>query len=128
MPEPETARIVFVTDGDTVRLEGGERIRIAGIDAPETHDDQAHGRAEIAMGRAAAQTARAMLLGEVVTIERVGRSYNRTVARLTLGGHDVGTELVRQGAARWWPRWERKPDWCGAGEAMRRARRGIRNP
>ena len=112
-PAPDTARIVYVTDGDTVRLEGGERIRIAGIDAPETHDDQAHCRAEIALGDAATQVARTMLLGRIVTVERVGRSYNRTVARLTLDGRDVGSELVRAGAARWWPRWQRKPDWCG---------------
>jgi micrococcal nuclease len=29
-----------LTDGDTFRLESGERIRIAGIDAPETHRNQ----------------------------------------------------------------------------------------
>lgn len=30
-----TGRIRYVTDGDTFRLESGERIRIANIDAPE---------------------------------------------------------------------------------------------
>jgi len=43
---------------------------------------------------------------------RVGRSYNRTVARVMLAGRDVGSELVANGVARWWPRWQRKPHWC----------------
>src|SRR3546814_14865496 len=33
----DSGRVARVTDGDTFRLESGERIRIAGIDAPETH-------------------------------------------------------------------------------------------
>lgn len=31
----DSGRVAWVTDGDTFRLESGERIRIAGIDAPE---------------------------------------------------------------------------------------------
>src|SRR3546814_6808026 len=37
----DSGLVAWVTDGDTFRLESGERIRIAGIDAPETHRDQA---------------------------------------------------------------------------------------
>ncbi|UIJ44778.1 thermonuclease family protein [Sphingomonas cannabina] len=109
----ERGRIAYVTDGDTVRLESGERIRIAGIDAPEIHRGQARCRAELARGRAAAEQARALLGGRVVSIARVGRSYDRTVARLRLDGRDVAAELVRIGAARWWPRGRAKPSWCG---------------
>jgi endonuclease YncB( thermonuclease family) len=109
---PGQGRVGYVIDGDTFRLESGERIRIAGIDAPEIHTGQARCRAEIALGKAATARARALLDGRNVTIIRVGRSYNRTVARVTLAGHDVGSELVATGVARWWPRWQRKPDWC----------------
>lgn len=109
---PGQGRVGHVIDGDTFRLESGERIRIAGIDAPETQAGQARCRAEIVLGRAATVRARALLDGRTVTILRVGRSYNRTVARVTLAGRDVGAELVATGAARWWPRWQRKPDWC----------------
>src|SRR3546814_18800527 len=38
----DSGRVARVTDGDTLRLESGERIRIAGIDAPEPHADQHH--------------------------------------------------------------------------------------
>lgn len=102
-----------MTDGDTFRLTSGERIRIAGIDAPETHIDQAKCRAEAVLGEAAAASARTLLDGRTVGVERVGRSYNRTVARVTLGRDDLAALLVARGIARWWPRGTPKPDWCG---------------
>ena len=44
-------RIAYVTDGDTFRLESGERIRIAGIDAPELHRNQAKCAREVERGQ-----------------------------------------------------------------------------
>ena len=109
---PDRERVGYVIDGDTFRLESGERIRIAGIDTPETQKGQAKCSAEIVLGRSATALARTLLDGQNVTIVRVGRSYNRTVARVTLAGRDVGSELVASGVARWWPRRQPKPDWC----------------
>jgi len=126
---PDQGRVRYVTDGDTFRLESGERIRIAGIDAPETHAGQAKCSAEMALGDAATERARALLDGQTVGIDRVGRSYNRTVARVTLAGRDLATMLVASRVARWWPRYSAKPDWC-AGDVARRSatarRRGER--
>ncbi|MDF2381773.1 thermonuclease family protein [Nostoc ellipsosporum NOK] len=113
-PPNGPARVAYVIDGDTFRLASGERIRLAGIDAPETRRGQAKCRREIAAGRAATATARTLLLGRTVRFARLGRSYNRTVARVTLDGRDVAGGLVRLGVARWWPRGARKPDWCAA--------------
>jgi endonuclease YncB( thermonuclease family) len=79
---------------------------------PETQKGQAKCGAEIVLGRSATALARTLLDGRTVTIVRVGRSYNRTVARETLAGRDVGSELVASGVARWWPRRHPKPDWC----------------
>lgn len=107
-----SGRVAWVTDGDTFRLESGERIRIAGIDAPETHRDQAKCTGEVALGLRAKGQATALLAGRNVTFHRVGRSYNRTVATVTLDGRDVGSELVRMGIAAWWPRGRPKPAWC----------------
>lgn len=106
------ARVAYVTDGDTFRLTTGERIRIAGIDAPEIHEGQAHCRLEIERGLESARQLRAMIDGQAVTIVRVGHSYNRTVARITFEGRDLAAELVRRGIARPWPRRSPKPDWC----------------
>lgn len=110
--EPDIGFVRYVIDGDTFRLTSGERIRIAGIDAPETHRDQAHCAAEVALGGAAARCARALLDGRQVGIVRVGRSYNRTVAAVTLGGRDLARTFIDLGIARAWPRGRPKPDWC----------------
>lgn len=109
---PGEERVRFVIDGDTFILTSGERIRIAGIDAPETQPGQAECQREIAAGIAATRRAKTLLEGQPVTIERVGRSYNRTVARVRLDGRDLAGELVTIGAARWWPRGRPRPDWC----------------
>ena len=109
-----SGRIAWVTDGDTFRLEGGERIRIAAIDAPETHRDQAKCAGEVVLGLRAKDRATALLGGRAVTFHRVGRSYRRTVATVDLDGRDVARELVRLGVAKWWPRGRPKPDWCSS--------------
>jgi len=111
---PLNGRIAYVTDGDTFRLESGERIRIAGIDAPELHRNQAKCAREVERGQDARRRAIALLDGKTVELIRVGRSYNRTVAEVRLGGGDVATLLVTRGIARWWPRGRPKPDWCSA--------------
>lgn len=110
---PSDGRVRFVIDGDTFILRGGERIRIAGIDAPETQPGQAKCQREIATGMTATRRAKTLLEGRRVTIERVGRSYRRTVARVWLDGRDLAGELVAIGAARWWPRGKPRPGWCG---------------
>lgn len=106
------ARIAAVTDGDTFRLTTGERVRIAGIDAPESDPRHARCARELVRGKAAGAQARALLAGREVTLARVGRSYGRTVARVRLDGRDVAALLVARGAAAWWPRYQPKPDWC----------------
>lgn len=104
--------IAWVTDGDTFRLASGERIRIARIDAPETQVGQAKCSREIERGKAATARARGLLQGRAVDFVRVGRSYNRTVARVSLEGRDLGDLLIAQGIARTWPPYSAKPDWC----------------
>lgn len=107
-----TGRVAHVTDGDTIRLDNGERIRIAGIDAAETQHGNAKCRRELVIGADAKRRAIRLLKGRIVSYERVGRSYNRTVARVRLDGRDLAPALVDAGIARWWPRGKPKPDWC----------------
>ncbi|WP_298673061.1 thermonuclease family protein [uncultured Sphingomonas sp.] len=85
------------------------------MDAAETHADQAKCRAEIVQGEAATARLRTLIDGHTVGLVRVGRSYSRTVARVTIEGRDLAGQLVETGAARWWPRGTRKPNWCPAG-------------
>jgi endonuclease YncB( thermonuclease family) len=109
---PQEAIVAYVTDGGTIRLASGERIRIAGIDAPETRPENAKCKAEIALGRQVSEQARTLLEGRRVTVTRVGRSYDRTVAHLKVDGRDAAEALIARGAARWWPRGAPRPYWC----------------
>lgn len=107
-----TGTVRHVTDGDTFRLTSGERIRIAGIDAPETQAQRARCPAERRMGEAAKARLTSMIEGKSIRFTRVGRSYNRTVATVRHGGRDLAARLVDRGDAQWWPRGKAKPDWC----------------
>ena len=66
----DSGRVDWVTDGDTFRLESGERIRVAGIDAPETHRDQARYAGETLLGLRAKNRATALLAGREVSFRR----------------------------------------------------------
>lgn len=107
-----SGRVSWVIDGDTFQLASGERIRVAGIDAPESRRGQAKCEAEITRGKSATRNMVRLLKGRIVTIERVGRSYDRTVARVTIGRHDLGDALIAQGFARPWLPHRPKPNWC----------------
>jgi micrococcal nuclease len=92
------ARVVGVSDGDTLTVLTAEKkqvkIRLHGIDAPETGQD---------FGSRAKQAASEMAFGKTVTIrERDQDRYGRTVAEVVLpDGRLLNHELVGQGMA-WW--------------------------
>src|SRR3546814_11944569 len=75
----DSGLVAWVTDGDTFRLESGERIRIAGIAAPETHRDQARCAGETLLGLRAKDRATALPAAPHVTVHRPGRTSNRPV-------------------------------------------------
>ena len=66
-----------VIDGDTVivnrKIGGTDRIRLAGVRAPESYQKG---------GRAATSKLRRMVEGKQITIVPVGRSYGRVVANI----------------------------------------------
>ena len=108
-----SGRVAWVTDGDTFRLESGERIRIAGIDAcgnaPRPGQMRRLGCTGIAREgprHDAARGARHDLSSCRSQLQPDGR-------HVVLDGHDLGTELVQIGVASWWPRGRPKPVWCG---------------
>lgn len=87
---------IRVVDGDTLEFEG-EIIRLANIDAPETH--RAKCQAEKLLGEQAAGYLETMLSN--LKIKRIGKDkYGRTLAYLQmLDRVDVGETLVRIGVA-----------------------------
>jgi endonuclease YncB( thermonuclease family) len=112
-----------ILDGDTVEI-GVARIRIHGIDAPET--DQvcldAAGKAS-ACGTAARQQLERIGVGNWTCIPRELDRYGRTIATCTVGGRDVGREMVKSGQALAFVRYSR--DYEAEEVAARRARAGM---
>ncbi len=109
--------VARVSDGDSLRLCDGERVRLIGIDAPELRGSSRCSPAALARLRnsrnppwcdhARGEQARAALArfiaGGPVQIERRGLdAYGRTLARVTVNGKDAGKWMISQGLARKW--------------------------
>lgn len=104
--QSEVVGIASVIDGDTIEIHG-QRIRIFGIDAPET--------AQLCRGddslqyRCGAQAANELdrLIGQSpVTCTLVSLdTYGRSVAECSVGGLDIGEWLVQNGYALDWPKY-----------------------
>jgi len=108
---PQNVRVV---DGDTIWLLSEnpvEKIRIIGLDAPETF------RADCDDERRRGLDAKARLV-ELLdqadwSVLRTGRTdrYGRTLARIVAGGQDVASQLISEGYARPYNGGSRK-GWC----------------
>ena len=99
-----------VVDGDTLYLEG-VKIRIADIDAPETHEPKCASEKELG-DRATQRLIRLVNSGEV-TLSTIGRDedgYGRKLRIVMVDGVSVGDTLVGEGLARWYEG-GRRP-WC----------------
>jgi micrococcal nuclease len=89
------ARKVFVIDGDTFAL-GGERIRLLGVDAPETREARCE-QERIAGYRTKSRVVELVRFGGVIDIRRQGQDpFGRTLAHIVIDGRDLGDQLVRE--------------------------------
>ncbi|PKB14809.1 nuclease-like protein [Novosphingobium kunmingense] len=102
-------RDTCVVDGDTFWL-AGEKIRLADINAPETH--QAACAAERALGeRAKARLAQLLGGGFALSVEgRATDRYGRLLRVARREGRSLGAQLVAEGLAEPWR--GRRSDWC----------------
>jgi endonuclease YncB( thermonuclease family) len=99
-----------VVDGDTIRL-AGEKIRVADIDAPETHDPRC--AAEQQLGNQATRRLQQLLNGGSVSLQATDRDedrYGRKLRIVLVDGRSVGEMLVGEGLARSYGN-GRRP-WC----------------
>jgi micrococcal nuclease len=88
--------VASVADGDTLRLTGGQRVRLVQIDAPE--------RGECYYQEARAELLRLAPLGSSVALESDARldqvdRFGRLLRYVKRGAVNVNLELVRRGAA-----------------------------
>jgi endonuclease YncB( thermonuclease family) len=99
-----------VVDGDTIWLKG-VKIRIADIDAPETHDPRC--ASEKQLGDRATRRLHDLLESGPVTLQPIDRDedvYGRKLRLVLVNGTSVGDALVSEGLARYYGK-GRRP-WC----------------
>ncbi len=105
------SRNTCVVDGDTFWLDG-EKIRIADINAPETHG--AACTSEAVRGAAATRRLVALLNAGPFLLTGTQRDrdrYGRQLRIVMRGRNSIGSQLVAEGLAE---RWQgRRGDWCG---------------
>jgi len=100
---------IYVIDGDTFDL-NGTRIRVAGIDAPETHPARCPN--EAALGQAAAQKLAELLRGRPLWISGLKTDrWGRAVAVVRVNGEDVADAMISAGLARNYDGKQRQ-GWC----------------
>ena len=93
---PETATVTRVTDGDTIVIGTGQRVRYIGIDTPEVYPERE------AYGMEAWQANRQLVEGKKVRLERdVSETdkYGRLLRYVYVDDTLVNAELVRLGLA-----------------------------
>jgi micrococcal nuclease len=88
--------IASVTDGDTLRLTNGQRIRLVQIDAPEA--GSCYARESRAALLRLAPVGSGIVLEADADLDQVDR-YGRLLRYVRRGGANVNVELVRRGAA-----------------------------
>lgn len=99
-----------VVDGDTFWI-GGVKVRIAGIDAPETHPPRC--AREAALGDRATRRLMELLNSGPVALESIERDqdvYGRKLRAVMLDGQSVGDQLAAEGLAR--PYGHGRKPWC----------------
>jgi micrococcal nuclease len=119
-----SGKVVGVTDGDTITVlrDGrGERVRLHGIDCPETGQPY---------GSTAKQFVSEMVFGKDVTVKDYGLDSTRS--KRTLGdivlpdGRVVNEELLRAGLAWWYRKYvPNREDLAALEEEARTAKRGL---
>lgn len=112
--------LVAVHDGDTITVivDGQtERIRLAGVDAPELRQ---------AYGMEAKETLSTLLQGRKITLRFQGKkSYRRHVATVYADSINVNAELVWLGAAWQEPRYDRSVEFWSIECDARESKRGL---
>lgn len=103
-------RFNCVIDGDTFYYQG-QKIRISGIDTPETYEPQCRHEAEL--GAAATRRFQELLNAGPFVLVSTGPDedrYNRKLRDVRRDGYSLGSVLVTEGLARPWT--GRRMPWC----------------
>lgn len=112
-----------VIDGDTIDI-AGARIRLHGIDAPESRQSCSLNGSDWRCGESATLALEHEASGRTVVCKGSKRDrYGRTIAVCFLDGVDLNAMMVRAGYALAYRRYSK--DYVGEEDAARTARRGM---
>jgi micrococcal nuclease len=118
--DPFTGLVVRVVDGDMIHVQrDGEsvKVRLEGIDAPETGQEYGP-RARAALMK--------KILAKTVTVKPTGADkYGRTLADVWIDNRNINLELVREGCAWHFKKYSKDPALAAAEEVAREQRRGL---
>ena len=121
-------KVTRVIDGDTIEIEGGEKVRYIGIDTPETVDPR---KPVQCFGVEASKKNKEMVEGKMVRLEKdiTDRDkYNRLLRYVWLNDVFVNLELVKQGFAYSYsypPDIKYQGEFLKAQQEAREAKRGL---
>lgn len=126
----DTFKVTRVIDGDTIEVEGGERVRYIGIDTPETVDPR---KPVQCFGVEASNKNKELVEGKMVRLEKdiTDRDkYNRLLRYVYVGDTFINLELVKQGFAYSYsypPDIKYQEQFLKAQQEAREAKRGLWN-
>jgi micrococcal nuclease len=95
----QTVKVVKVVDGDTIEIEGGQKVRYIGIDTPETKHPT---KGVQCFGKQAFEKNKQLVEGKEILLEKdVSETdrYGRLLRFVYIDGVFVNDYLVRQGYA-----------------------------
>jgi endonuclease YncB( thermonuclease family) len=121
-PPTETlvGKVVAVTDGDTIKILVGTdqvKVRLAGIDAPESKQP---------FGTRAKQALSEKIFGQEVPVEAQGKDrYGRTLGTIFVGTRNINVEMVQEGMAWQFVKYDKSKSLAEAEAAARKAKRGL---
>lgn len=95
----QEAKVTRIVDGDTIEIEGGQKVRYIGIDTPETIDPR---KAVQCFGQEAAAKNKELVEGKTVTLEKdisETDKYGRLLRYVHVNQIFVNDYLVREGYA-----------------------------
>lgn len=112
-----------IIDGDTIEIEG-VRVRLFGVDAPESNQPCVFGEAIVACGEIATAELRNIVGNrEVSCSARDTDRYGRIVAVCSVAGQDIGAQLVTAGWALAYTRYSQ--NYVAQEQAAKAARIGL---
>lgn len=100
---------IAIHDGDTLTCDGGQRIRIAGIEARELSGACHIARCAPGTGQQAREVLWRLTYRQTLICEPLARSYGRVVATCRFAdGRDLRCAMIRAGGAVDWPEYSRR--------------------